>query len=58
MELSENKEYKEIEFIPVIADVQDRERIFEVIQQYQPDVIYHAAAHKHVPLWNVILMKQ
>ncbi|MDC6270272.1 polysaccharide biosynthesis protein [Lysinibacillus fusiformis] len=38
------------ELIPIIADIQDRERIFEVVEQYQPDVIYHAAAHKHVPL--------
>ncbi|WKA53828.1 polysaccharide biosynthesis protein [Planococcus shixiaomingii] len=38
------------EIIPIIADVQDRERIFEVIETYKPDIIYHAAAHKHVPL--------
>ena len=38
------------ELIPIIADIQDRARIFEVIEQYKPDVIYHAAAHKHVPL--------
>ena len=38
------------EFIPVIADVQDRQRIFEIVELYKPDVIYHAAAHKHVPL--------
>ncbi|MGE7020291.1 polysaccharide biosynthesis protein [Solibacillus cecembensis] len=50
IELSEKKEYKNMEFIPIIADVQDRERIFEVVKQFQPDVIYHAAAHKHVPL--------
>lgn len=49
-ELSENKGNRGVEFIPVIADIQDREKTFEVIQQYQPDVIYHAAAHKHVPL--------
>ncbi len=36
--------------IPIIADVQDRKRIFEIIEKYLPDVIYHAAAHKHVPL--------
>lgn len=35
---------------PIIADVQDRERIFEIMESYRPDVIYHAAAHKHVPL--------
>nr|WP_255731264.1 nucleoside-diphosphate sugar epimerase/dehydratase [Solibacillus sp. MA9] len=40
----------DIELIPVIADIQDRERIFEIVKHYQPDVIYHAAAHKHVPL--------
>ncbi|MER2029108.1 MAG: nucleoside-diphosphate sugar epimerase/dehydratase [Solibacillus sp.] len=50
LELSEKTEYKGIEFIPVIADVQDRERIFEVVQELEPDVIYHAAAHKHVPM--------
>jgi len=35
---------------PVIADVQDRKRIVEVMEKYRPDVVYHAAAHKHVPL--------
>ncbi|MDG5471359.1 nucleoside-diphosphate sugar epimerase/dehydratase [Jeotgalibacillus sp. ET6] len=39
-----------IEIIPIIADVQHRERIFEVVEEYKPSVIYHAAAHKHVPL--------
>lgn len=36
--------------IPIIADIQDRSRIFEIMEQYKPDVVYHAAAHKHVPL--------
>lgn len=49
-ELSENKKNEGVQFIPVIADIQDREKIFEVVHQYHPDVIYHAAAHKHVPL--------
>ncbi|WP_028392023.1 polysaccharide biosynthesis protein [Bacillus cihuensis] len=39
-----------IEIVPVIADIQDRERIFDVMDNYKPDVVYHAAAHKHVPL--------
>ena len=38
------------EICPVIADVQDRTRIFDLIGELKPDVIYHAAAHKHVPL--------
>lgn len=38
---------------PVIADVQDRKRIFEVMDKCKPDVVYHAAAHKHVPLMEL-----
>ncbi|MDF2534518.1 MAG: polysaccharide biosynthesis protein EpsC [Bacillales bacterium] len=41
---------KSIEIIPIIADVQDRSRIFEVVNLYRPEIVYHAAAHKHVPL--------
>jgi len=40
----------DIEIIPIIADVQDRMRIFDIVSEYKPDVMYHAAAHKHVPL--------
>lgn len=36
--------------IPIIADVQDRGKIFEIMNIYHPDIVYHAAAHKHVPL--------
>ncbi|MEI4768796.1 nucleoside-diphosphate sugar epimerase/dehydratase [Psychrobacillus sp. FJAT-51614] len=38
------------ELIPIIADIKDRNRIFDIVADYKPDVIYHAAAHKHVPL--------
>ncbi|QNU03875.1 polysaccharide biosynthesis protein [Peribacillus butanolivorans] len=49
MELK-RKYSNEIEIIPIIADVQDRARIFDIMAEYKPDVVYHAAAHKHVPL--------
>nr|AKE79409.1 polysaccharide biosynthesis protein [Streptococcus suis]AKE79434.1 polysaccharide biosynthesis protein [Streptococcus suis]AKE79459.1 polysaccharide biosynthesis protein [Streptococcus suis]AKE79506.1 polysaccharide biosynthesis protein [Streptococcus suis]AKE79531.1 polysaccharide biosynthesis protein [Streptococcus suis] len=39
-----------IELVPLIADIQDRALIFSIMAEYQPDVVYHAAAHKHVPL--------
>ncbi|GIP62954.1 UDP-N-acetylglucosamine 4,6-dehydratase [Virgibacillus pantothenticus] len=39
-----------IEIIPVIGDVQDRDRMFEIMEMYKPRIVYHAAAHKHVPL--------
>ena len=35
---------------PVIADIQDRALMFKVMKNYSPDLVYHAAAHKHVPL--------
>ena len=36
--------------IPCIGDVRDRERVEEVMSDMRPDVIFHAAAYKHVPL--------
>lgn len=41
---------EQIEIVPVIGDIQDRNRMFEVMEQHRPFVVYHAAAHKHVPL--------
>ena len=38
------------EIIPLIADIQDFGRMVEVMEKYRPNVVYHAAAHKHVPL--------
>ncbi|MDQ0200748.1 polysaccharide biosynthesis protein [Neobacillus ginsengisoli] len=45
-----NKYQKMIEIVPVIGDIQDRTRMFEVMEYHRPFVVYHAAAHKHVPL--------
>ncbi|MDQ0254459.1 FlaA1/EpsC-like NDP-sugar epimerase [Evansella vedderi] len=42
--------FPHIEVEPEIADVQDLERMKSVMEAYKPDVVYHAAAHKHVPL--------
>ena len=50
MELKERYQQSPIEFISVIADVQDERKMMSVMSTYRPDVVYHAAAHKHVPL--------
>jgi FlaA1/EpsC-like NDP-sugar epimerase len=50
MELKEKFRDKEIEFVAVIADLQDANKMMTVMNRYHPDVVYHAAAHKHVPL--------
>lgn len=49
-ELQNKYRNKETEIIPIIADVQDRPRIDMIMKIYHPDIVYHAAAHKHVPL--------
>lgn len=43
-------QYRESRFIPVIADVRNRNRIEQIFNEMRPDVVYHAAAYKHVPL--------
>ncbi|MBL1224743.1 polysaccharide biosynthesis protein [Enterococcus sp. BWR-S5] len=49
-ELMEKYGNKVTEMIPIIADIQDKNRMVDIMKQYQPDTVYHAAAHKHVPL--------
>ncbi|MEW6241198.1 MAG: nucleoside-diphosphate sugar epimerase/dehydratase, partial [Chloroflexota bacterium] len=44
------EDYPDLDLLPVIADVRDRERIASVFAEHQPQVVFHAAAHKHVPL--------
>ncbi|MES9683053.1 nucleoside-diphosphate sugar epimerase/dehydratase [Gottfriedia acidiceleris] len=50
MELKEQFENTSIEFITEIADVQDEKKMISIMKKHRPHVIYHAAAHKHVPL--------
>lgn len=40
----------EIEIVPVIADVRDREKMDKIFKKYMPEVVFHSAAHKHVPM--------
>lgn len=51
IEMELRRKYQtQFEIVPVIGDIQDRDRMFEVIDQHKPYIVYHAAAHKHVPL--------
>ena len=42
--------YPELALETLIGSVRDSRRIFEVFEKYRPQIVYHAAAHKHVPL--------
>ena len=37
-------------YIPIIADIRDKDRLETVFSKYKPQLVFHAAAHKHVPL--------
>jgi len=44
------QDYPELLLSPIIADVRNAERLGQIFQHHQPQVVFHAAAHKHVPL--------
>lgn len=43
----------ELQLETIIADVQDRSRLEDVFRKFKPEVVFHAAAHKHVPLMEL-----
>ncbi len=51
LELKES--FTEIHFLPIIADVRDANRLKTIFEKYHPDVVFHAAAHKHVPMMEM-----
>lgn len=50
IELELRKKHPDLTIQPVIADIQDKYRMKQVFEEFGPKVIFHAAAHKHVPL--------
>ena len=48
-------EYKHpaLDIVPVVANIRERSRIDNIMEQYTPAVVFHAAAHKHVPLMEL-----
>ena len=49
-EKSHSKEYEDINYISEIVSIREKEALAEVFDKYKPSVVFHAAAHKHVPL--------
>ena len=49
-EKSHSKEYEDINYISEIVSIREKAALAEVFDKYKPDVVFHAAAHKHVPL--------
>jgi FlaA1/EpsC-like NDP-sugar epimerase/UDP-N-acetylmuramyl pentapeptide phosphotransferase/UDP-N-acetylglucosamine-1-phosphate transferase len=43
-------QWPEVEVRAEVADIRDRDRLFQLLREYRPEDVFHAAAHKHVPL--------
>jgi FlaA1/EpsC-like NDP-sugar epimerase len=50
IQLELRDKYPKLNLVTLIGSVRDSRRLDQVFEQYRPDVVYHAAAHKHVPL--------
>ena len=50
IQLELKEKYPNLQLETLIGSVRDSRRIFEVFETYRPEIVYHAAAHKHVPL--------
>ena len=50
LQMELKKKYPELDVTVLIGSVRDYTRVFGIFKKYKPDLVYHAAAHKHVPL--------
>ncbi len=50
IQLELREKYPNLKLETLIGSVRDSRKIFQVFQKYRPEIVYHAAAHKHVPL--------
>ncbi|MEE3433713.1 MAG: nucleoside-diphosphate sugar epimerase/dehydratase [Lachnospiraceae bacterium] len=50
IQLELKEKYPDLNLVVLIGSVRDSRKVFEVFDRYRPQIVYHAAAHKHVPL--------
>ena len=50
IQLELKEKYPSLNLVTLIGSVRDSRKLFEVFAEYRPEIVYHAAAHKHVPL--------
>ena len=50
IQLELGEKHPELDLVTLIGSVRDSRKMFQVFDRYRPDIVYHAAAHKHVPL--------
>ena len=53
------RKYPDLHLVVLIASVRNTHRMNNIFEKYRPNIVYHAAAHKHVPLlWRTAQMRQ
>ncbi len=50
IQLELKEKYPELDLAVLIGSVRDSRKVFDLFEEYRPEIVYHAAAHKHVPL--------
>ena len=50
IQLELREKYPELDLVVIIGSVRDSRKLYQVFDDYRPEIVYHAAAHKHVPL--------
>ena len=50
IQLELRKKYPELNIVTLIGSVRDSRKMFQIFEKYRPEIVYHSAAHKHVPL--------
>lgn len=53
LQMELRRKYPDLNLVVLIGSVRDRARLDSIFNQYHPDLVFHAAAHKHVPLMEV-----
>lgn len=52
IQLELRKKYPNLDLVTLIGSVRDSRKMFDLFKKYRPQIVYHAAAHKHVPLMD------
>ena len=53
IDLELRTDYPEAKVVPVLGDIRDRSQLSRALSDYQPQVVFHAAAYKHVPMMEL-----
>lgn len=50
LRLELERKYPKLDFLPIVGDIRIKQRLEKIFQHYRPDIVFHAAAYKHIPL--------